>query len=319
MTDIFASVDLGGTKIACALATAQGQILVQKTAPTHAHDGPAAVLMRIAALVNDLASEVGQRPASLGMGVPGLADIETGDVLFLPNLPTQWRGVPAASTLQPLIGCPIYLLNDVRLATLGELVFGHGRTEGNLIFFAVGTGIGGGFTIDGKLFLGPMGASAEFGHMTVVPDGPACSCGSQGCLETYAGGPAITAQGVRLLLAGQTTRLYEIVGGNPAAVTPREMARAAAEGDEGVRTVLVRAAEYLGIGVANVVSVLHPGLVVLGGGVAEIGDLLFDTVRATIRRRVGAFPTGDIDVVPSQLGVNAGLLGGIALAARIGV
>lgn len=319
MTDIFASVDLGGTKIACALATAQGQILVQKTAPTHAHDGPAAVLMRIAALVNDLASEVGQRPASLGMGVPGLADIETGDVLFLPNLPTQWRGVSAASTLQPLIGCPIYLLNDVRLATLGELVFGHGRTEGNLIFFAVGTGIGGGFTIDGKLFLGPMGASAEFGHMTVVPDGPACSCGSQGCLETYAGGPAITAQGVRLLLAGQTTRLYEIVGGNPAAVTPREMARAAAEGDEGVRTVLVRAAEYLGIGVANVVSVLHPGLVVLGGGVAEIGDLLFDTVRATIRRRVGAFPTGDIDVVPSQLGVNAGLLGGIALAARIGV
>lgn len=319
MPELFASVDLGGTKIACALATAQGQIVAQKTAPTHAHGGPVAVLERIAGLVNDLASEAGQRPAALGMGVPGLADIARGDVLFLPNLPTQWRGVPARSTLEPAIGCPIYLLNDVRLATLGELVYGHGRTEGNLIFFAVGTGIGGGFTLDGKLFLGPMGASAEFGHMTVVPDGPACSCGSQGCLEIYAGGPAITAQGVRLLLAGQTTRLYELVDGNPATVTPREMARAAAEGDEGVRTVLVRAAEYLGIGVANVISVLHPRLVVLGGGVAEIGDLLFDTVRATIRRRVGAFPTDDIGVVPSQLGVNAGLLGGIALAARIGV
>lgn len=211
----------------------------------------------------------------------------------------QWREAPARSYLAPRIGCPVYLLNDVRMATLGELLFGHGRSEGNLACFALGTGIGGGFAVDGRLHLGPMGASAEFGHMTVAPDSPHCSCGSRGCLETYAGGPAIAAQGVRLLLAGQTTQLHELVAGDPGRVTPRKMAQAAAEGDEAVHTVLVRAAEYLGIGVANVILVLHPQLVVLGGSVDEIGPLLFDTVRATVKQR-------------------AGLLGGVALAMKRG-
>jgi glucokinase len=251
------------------------------------------------------------------MGVPGLADLDAGVVKFLPNLPTQWRDVPARGYLEPRIGCPVFLLNDVRMATLGELAFGHGRDEGNLAFFALGTGIGGGFAVDGRLHLGPMGASGEFGHMTVVPDGPPCSCGSRGCLETYASGPAIAGQGVRLLLAGQTTRLHELVGGDPGRVTPREMAQAA-EGDASVRAVLVQAAEYLGIGVANVILVLHPRLVVLGGSVAEIGPLLFDTVRATVKQRVGMFPPDDIRIERSQLGNRAGLLGGIALAMKRG-
>jgi glucokinase len=314
----YASIDLGGTKIAGALATDEGQVLAEHMIPTHSHQGPAAVLARVAELFDALAAEAGQRPAALGMGVPGLADLDAGVVKFLPNLPTQWRDVPARSYLAPRIGCPVYLLNDVRMATLGELVFGHGRSEGNLAFFALGTGIGGGFAVDGRLHLGPMGASAEFGHMTVVPDGPQCSCGSRGCLETYAGGPAIAAQGVRLLLAGQTTRLHELVEGDPGRVTPREMAQAAAEGDEAVRAVLVRAAEYLGIGVANVILVLHPQLVVLGGSVAEIGPLLFDTVRATVKQRVGMFPPDHIRIERSLLGSKAGLWGGVALAMKNG-
>ena len=321
---VYASIDLGGTKIAGALATEDGQVLAQRIIATESHAGPPAVLARIARLIEDLAAEVGVRPLALGMGVPGLADLEEGVVKFLPNLPTQWRDVPAGTYLAQALNCGVRLLNDVRMATLGELVFGYGgggagRMQGAMVFYALGTGIGGGLAIDGRLYLGPFGASAEVGHMTVVPDGPACSCGSRGCLEIYAAGPAITGQGVRLLLAGQTTCLYDLVEGRPERVNPAVMARAAALGDEGVRAVLVQAAEYLGISVANAILMVHPRLVVLGGSVAEIGPLLFDTVRAVVDWRVGMFSAADVAILPSKLGNRAGLLGGIALAAGVGI
>jgi glucokinase len=323
--EVYASIDLGGTKIAGALATADGQVLAQRVIATESHAGPLAVLARIAGLIKELAAEGGARPLALGMGIPGLADLEQGVVKFLPNLPTQWREVPAGDYLTEALECPVRLLNDVRMATLGELVYGHGQAaaeqmrQGAMVFYALGTGIGGGLAIDGRLYLGPMGASAEFGHMTVVPDGAVCSCGSRGCLEIYAGGPAITGQGVRLLLAGQTTCLYDLVEGRPERVNPAVMAQAAAMGDERVRAVLVQAAEYLGISVANTILLVHPHLVVLGGSVAEIGPLLFDTVRATVAWRVGMFSAEDIAIVPSHLGNRAGLWGGIALAAGIGI
>jgi glucokinase len=315
---LYASVDLGGTKIACALATASGEILVEEQIPTGSHEGPEAVLDRIARLVNDLAVKVGARPAALGMGVPGLVDIKTGVTKFLPNLPTQWREVPVADSLAPQIGCEVYLLNDVRTATLGELTFGHGRTANTMAFFALGTGIGGGIVVDGQLRLGPLGAAGELGHQTILPDGPRCGCGNLGCLETLASGPAITAQGTWLMASGRAPRLHELVKGEPGRVTPREMTQAAELGDEAVREALVRAAAYLGIGIANVVTILHPDLVVLGGGTAEIGALLFDTVRKTVRNRVGMFPTDDLRIERSMLGARAGTLGGVALALKGG-
>ncbi len=319
MTEIYASVDLGGTKIACAFAAADGTVLGEKVIPTHSHEGPAVVLERIAGLVQELIDQTGQRPAALGMGVPGLADLKNGVIRFLPNLPTNWRDVPVRTRLSPEIGCPVYLLNDVRMATLGELTFGHGRKVSTMAFFALGTGIGGGVVVEGQLRLGPLGAAGELGHQTIIPNGPRCGCGNTGCLETLASGPAITAAGIRLLLSGQASHLYTLVDGNPARVTPKEMAAAAAAGDEAVGEVLVQAAEYLGIGIANVVLMLHPELVVLGGSVVDIGPLLFDTLRETVHRRVGMFPTDDVRIEPSLLGNKAGLLGGIALALKGGL
>jgi glucokinase len=319
MSDIYASIDLGGTKIACVFATDGGKILAEKTVLTRSHEGPPAVMARIAELVNDMAATVGQRPSAAGMGVPGLADLAAGATRFLPNLPTQWRGVPVREVLAPQIGCPVYLLNDVRMATLGELTYGHGRSANTMAFFALGTGIGGGVVIDGRLRLGPLGAAGELGHQTIVPDGPTCGCGNRGCLETLASGPAITAQGVWLLASGRAPRLHELVRGDPGGITPREMALAATAGDEAVAEALTRAAKYIGIGVANVVTVLHPDLVILGGGVAEIGPLLFEVVRATVRRRVGMFPVDDLRIEKSLLGDKAGALGGIALAVKKGI
>ena len=320
MSDIYASVDLGGTNIKVALAGADGMIVCQDSAPTEPYEGPDAVLGRIAGLVNRLAADAGARPVALGMAVPGLADLKNGITIFLPNLPTQWRDVAVRDKLSPRVSCPVYLLNDVRTATLGELTFGHGRDLSNatMAFFALGTGIGGGVAIDGKMRLGPLGAAGELGHQTVVADGPRCGCGNIGCLEAVASGPAITAEGVRLMLSGQAPRLFELADGEPSKVTTKEMAEAAAE-DEPVKGAIVRAAQFLGIGVANVITILHPDLVVLGGGVAAIGDLLFDTVRQTVRSRVGMLPTDDIEIKPSLLGDRAGALGGIALAMKEGL
>jgi glucokinase len=319
MTELFATVDLGGTKIACALATGDGQLVFARTIPTHSHEGAEAVLDRIGGLINELAAEARGKPTALGMGVPGLADLPSGTVRFLPNLPGNWRDVPVRAHLSPMIGCPVYLLNDVRLATLGELVYGHGRQVTAMAFLAIGTGIGGGVAINGKLLLGELGAAGEIGHQTIVPNGPRCGCGNYGCMETLASGPAITAAGVRLLLSGQTTELHRLVKGDPARITPKEMARAAEAGDTAVREVLVQAITYLGIGIANVVSILHPQLVVLGGSVADIGPILFQTLRRVVPERVGMFPADDVRIEPSQLGNQAGLLGGIALARKGGL
>jgi glucokinase len=238
---------------------------------------------------------------------------------FLPNLPTHWRDVAVRDILSPQVECPVFLLNDVRTATLGELTFGHGRTANTMVFFALGTGIGGGVAIDGKLRLGPLGAAGELGHHTVLPDGPLCGCGNHGCVEAVASGPAITAEGVRLMLIGQAPRLHDIVQGDVSLVSPRTMAEAAEAGEDAIREAIVRAAQYLGIAVSNVVVTLHPDLIVLGGGVAGIGSLLFDTVWEAMQSRVRMFPVDDIRIEPSMLGERAGMLGGVALAMKRGL
>jgi glucokinase len=318
MDPLFGSVDLGGTNTVCALATAAGEVAAECALPTEPYQGPAAVLDRIAAALEALARQTGAAPAAIGMGMPGLVDRARGVTLFLPNLPTQWRGVDAAARISSRLSCPVYLLNDVRAATLGELVYGRGRGAATMLFFAIGTGVGGGVVVDGRLRLGPLGAAGEMGHQTIVPDGRRCGCGSRGCLETLASGPAITAEGVWLMLAGRAPRLYEICAGNPAAVTPRRIAEAALAGDDAVREAIDRIAVYLSIAISNVVQALHPDLVVIGGGVSGMGPALLEPVRRDLHSRIGIFPADNLPIETSALGDRAGLYGGVALAARAG-
>ena len=319
MNNVYAGIDLGGTMLKGVITDATGAVLGKKSVPTESHTGPSGVLTRISMLVDELATAAKQKPAALGMGVPGLADLQHGVTKFLPNLPTQWRDVPVRDILMPKLGCPVYLLNDVRAATLGELTFGHGKTANTMLFFAIGTGIGGGVVVDGKLRLGPLGAAGEMGHVTILPDGPSCGCGNRGCLEALASASAMAAEGVRLLLSGQAPKLYEIVAGDAGKVTTKTMVAAVKSGDDKVTEALVRAAEYLGIGISQVVTALHPDLIVIGGGAAGIGDLLFTTVRRVLRERVRMFPTDDIRLEPSLLGDEAGVMGAIALAKQGGL
>ena len=315
MKELFASVDLGGTKIAAAIAGSDGEILSEGRIATNSQDGPGAVLLRIAGLLSELSSGLGAPPLAIGMGVPGLVDVNRGVTRFLPNLPTQWRGVAVGEALSAKLGCPVYLLNDARMATFGEFTFGRGKQADSMIFLTIGTGIGGGIVIDGQLRLGPLGAAGELGHQTLQRDGPLCGCGNRGCLEALASGPALVGEGVRLLQSGLAPLLFEMVSGNAALVTPKEMGAAARAGDNAVGEAIARMAAWLGIGIANMVTALHPEIVVLGGSVAALDALLLEPVRATVAERVRMFPVHDLCIERSLLGDKAGLLGGIALAA----
>ncbi len=318
MGEVYAGVDLGGTTINAVVTDLAGQVLASRSIATRSHDGPDTVIGRIAELVQTLLSSSGTAAddlRGLGMGVPGLVDRHAGTTKFLPNLPTQWRDVPVVAMLRDHLRCPVRLLNDVRTATLGELRFGHGKdwADVTMAFFSLGTGVGGGVVIDGQLRLGPLGSAGEIGHQTIVPDGAKCGCGNRGCLETLASGPAIAAEGIKLMRMGLAPRLHEIVDGIADRVTPGEMAEAAEE-DSHVHDALVRAATFIGIAAANVVTTLHPDLVVLGGGVAELGKWLTDTVSQVVTQRVGMFPTDNVQVVQSKLGAQAGVMGAIVLA-----
>lgn len=319
MKPYYASLDLGGTNMHAAIADAEGGVIAEGKEPTLSYQGPAAVMQRMAALVKRLAQECGQKPEALGIGVPGLLDLDSGRTLFFPNMPTQWREVPVRETMESLVQCPVRLLNDARMATLGELVFGHGRTVRDMIFFTLGTGVGGGVVIDGKLRLGSLGAAGELGHQTMIPDGLACSCGNRGCLETLASGPALAGEGVRLLLSGNAPVLHDICGGDISRITPKTMAEAVTRGEPLVLAAIERMAGWIGIAAANMVTALHPQLVVLGGGVSELGELLLKPVLETIHQRVGMFPTHEVRVEQSLLRDRAGLLGGIALAMQRGI
>jgi glucokinase len=311
---MFASVDIGAAMTACGVASGAGQMVAERSIPTLSHEGPDAVLNRVAATVNELAAGAGQKPLAMGVGVPGLADFHRGRSLFLPNLPTQWRDFPVADRLAARVGCPVFLLNDARMAALGELWFGHGRNARTMVVFMLGTGIGGGVVIERKLRLGAIGAAGEIGHQTILPEGPLCGCGNRGCLETLASAPALVGEGTRLMKSGHAPKLYDMVRGDADGITPRLMGQAAAAGDSSVREAIVRAARYLGIGVSNVIAVLYPELVVLGGEVAGIGPLLIETVRREVRERVRLFPVDNVRIESSALEDQAGLWGGVALA-----
>jgi glucokinase len=316
---LFAGIDLGGTNFVAAIGDAEGLLVAEEKQATDGHEGPEGVLHRIAATIERLSARAGRLPSAIGFGAPGLVDVDSGQTRFLPNLPTQWRGVPVAAILSARIGCPVHLLNDARAATLGESMFGHGRDVQTMVLFTLGTGVGGGVVIDGRLRLGPLGAAGEIGHICVQPDGLMCGCGCRGCLETIASGPALTAEGVRLVASGNAPILHQMCGGDTARVSPEALGAAARAGDAGAKAVLDRAGELLGLAASAVVLALHPELIVLGGGVASLDELLIVPMRRSLDAHVRMFPSDGVRIARSQLGDRAGVYGGLAAAVRGGV
>ena len=309
-----AGVDLGGTKIRTALAGAGGQVLAETEVPTEAAGGVRHVVERVLYTLELVQREAGverRQLAALGVGVPGPLDPASGVVYTAPNL--GWQDVPVRTILEEKTGIPVYLENDADLAALGEYAWGAGRGAENMVYVTVSTGIGGGLILNGRLYRGSLGGAGEIGHTVVLPDGPPCRCGKRGCTEALASGTAIARRAVELVEGGFGRGILAAAGGRVEGITAAAVAAAAAAGDGEALFLMKEAARYLGVALANVIVLLSPSLVVLGGGVMQAGEFFYEEICRQVRRGVIG-PAARARVVPAATGGRAGVLGAVYLA-----
>jgi glucokinase len=320
---LFIGIDLGGTKIVGAVWDAETlTILEQRTIPTRARLGPDVVLERIAELVRELGAQVGMetsRIPGVGVGVPASFDPEQGVISLIPNLPGDWYGKPVVAILRRLLGCPVYLINDARAFTLAEAMIGAGKGAVSCVGITLGTGIGGGIAINGRVYLGGAGAAGEFGHHTIDMYGTPDGSGNPGAWEGLASGPSIAAMGMKAVAQGITTRIGELVDYDLNQITPEVIARAAEMGDAVAQKILQTAGFYLGTGIANIVTILAPERVVIGGGVARLGDWIMTPIHEALKLRVHTLPLDRLQIVPAALGDAAGVIGAAIWASQQGI
>lgn len=309
---IAAGVDLGGTKILSLVATEDGAVLGEDRRLTLVAEGAEAVIGRVEASARAAIEAAGLRPDALvGIGVssPGPVDTRAGIVTHAPNV--GLHQVPLAHLLRDAFGVPVLLENDAAAAAYGEFRFGAGRGYRHLLYVTLSTGIGGGIIIDGQVYRGASGAAGEVGHLILDENGPRCNCGNRGCLEAFASGVAIAREARRAIDAGRSSVLAEIVGENE---PDAERVRAAAErGDPVAREIIARAGHYLGLGLAGLLNVLDPEVLILGGGLLGLGDAYLGP--ALQAARAGAFEqiVRDVTITQVKLGERAGALGAAAL------
>ena len=241
-------------------------------------------------------------------------------VIEAPNL--KWKDLPIVALLEKEFNLPVVLENDANAAAYGEYVYGAAKGRKDLVYLTVSTGIGGGIIVNGELVYGRNYSAGEVGHMVVLPDGPPCGCGRRGCVEALASGSAIAREAKALLLkegqggSGRTGLLWEMTGGDPERLTAKEVGKAAAQGDPLALSVLEKAFRYLGIALGNLVNLLNPEIIVIGGGVAAMGPLLFRPAIQAMEATAFAHMCRDLPVVPALLGGEAGTRGMVALACR---
>jgi len=310
------AIDLGGTKIIAAIVSSQGQVMAREYYPTLAGEGPQSVIDRILSAIDQLLRvrniDLFQLD-SISIASAGAIDLDQGLVTSSPNLP-GWYDIPLRDIVNRKYRVNTFLINDASAAALGEYNFGAGKGVNNLIYLTVSTGIGGGIIINGELYLGPSGSAGEIGHMTIDINGPRCSCGNIGCLETLASGTAVAGEAIRRIGQGEESSLTEMVEGKIENITAEKVGVAAQGGDSLALDVISEAATYLGVGMVNLVNIFNPEMIIVGGGVAQIGDLLLDPVRQMVKERAFQLSAQAVRIVPAQLGDNAGLLGAAVFA-----
>lgn len=291
LTSRHLGLDLGGTYVKWVVlesAPDGARTVATGKAVTNANGGPDAVVDQLAELGRAAAASVGT-VATVGVGVPGLHDPATGRTRFLPNIPGDWAGVPIVDRVRATVGLPTVLINDARAFALAELRLGAGRGARSLLGITLGTGVGGGVVLDGRLHFGHDGTAGEIGHQTILPDGPLCGCGNYGCLEALCRASAIAAA------CGCAT-------------VEEAVARARAT-DDRARAGLERVGRYLGIGIGNAVVLFTPDVVVIGGGTAAAGDLLLGPITMELRKRIHVTNVDQVRVVLTELGPWAGAIG----------
>lgn len=314
MKDLVIAVDLGGTQMRVAALDSAYQILARHSEPTEVEEGVDAVVDRLIACVRRIGDTAGwQRISGVGVSSPGPLDPWRGVIHWAPNLP-GWQDVPLSDLLSEAVGCPVWMGNDGNLAALAEQRHGAGKGQLDLVYITVSTGIGGGIVSNGQLVLGHGGLGGEVGHMTVQADGPRCNCGNVGCLETLASGPAIARQAQELVALGARTHIADLVDGERERITAKVVHEAARQGDAVAVDLFRKAGMYVGVGIVNLMYLVNPGMIVVGGGVAKAGDLLFVPMQATIQQRIHKVYWEECPVLPAALGDDVCLIGAAILA-----
>ncbi len=317
-TSYILGVDLGGTNIVVGAMPSDGRSMhAVRTEPTRAEDGADGVTARIARMVEATIAETMAETgvtradfAGVGIGAPGPLDRETGVVLITPNL--GWTNYPLRDRISDAVGLPAALDNDANCATLGEWWIGAARGAQHAIGLTIGTGIGGGLILNGALYHGASGIAGELGHTSIDANGRRCKCGSYGCLEAYASGPAIAVRAREALDGGESSLLPSLVDGDLDRITAQTVYDAAERGDQLALGVVRATAGFLGTGIANLLNIFNPEVVVIAGGVTQAGDALFEPLRAEVRRRAFKPAVAVCRIVPGELPGTAGVAGAVA-------
>jgi glucokinase len=304
-----AGIDIGGTKIALALAAPDGTVIDKTRFPTRVADGPRAILERAFGEIEKMLDAHGARVAAVGVGCGGPLDRQRGLILSPPNLP-GWDEFPVVALLEERFGVPVRLDNDANAAALGEHRHGAGRGLKHLVYITISTGIGGGVIVSNRLVHGVYDGAGEVGHMTVLPDGPLCGCGGRGCLEALCSGTAIARRARERLNAGEESYLSSLELGE---LTSQAVASAARAGDAMASKVWYDTIRYLSVGVANIFHALAPEAVIIGGGVSTAGEQLFEPLREQVRARVRMLPPDKINILQAELGGDSGIHGAVIL------
>jgi glucokinase len=312
-------VDLGGTNIVVGLLPVEGgEVLGLRMLPTDSQRGPKFVVDRIVGMVEDAIADVlrdhgGTRDelAGVGIGSPGPLDRKAGMVINTPNL--GWRNFPLRDLIANAVRLPATLDNDANCATYGEWWLGAGRGVDTLVGLTLGTGIGGGIVLDGQIYHGCSDVAGEIGHMTIDSTGRRCKCGNYGCLEAYASGPAIALRAMEGIEAGVETILTEMVGGKLEDITAATVYEGVVAGDDYANEVMKDTAKFLGAGIANIINILNPQMVVIAGGVTRAGEHLFVPLRAEVRRRAFRSAEERCSIVSGVLPGTAGVVGAAAV------
>lgn len=307
--DKIIGIDIGGTKIAIGRADIKGNLEDSVRFPTNTSRGYKAIVEEIIEKTSRLFE--GYPIKAIGIGCGGPLDSKKGRVLSPPNLP-GWDDVPLVDDIRNVFNVPVYLENDANAAALGEFHFGAGKDVSNMVYMTLSTGIGGGIILNNKLVHGVRDSGGEVGHQTILPDGPLCNCGNRGCLEALSSGTGITKIFKEKLASGKNSIVTQWIK-NLDEIDAKIIADAAKSGDPLAKEVWDSAIYYLGIGVANIVTIVSPEMVVLGGSLTKYGEALFTEVRRIVKERAKLVPVDDIKIVPAQLGDDVGILGAVAV------
>ncbi len=326
-------IDIGGTNTKIGVVDTQGRVVARRRMATQARRGPLKSLARIGEKVKQLAAK--RKVRSLGVGIAGMVDTASGVVRVPPNLP-GWHGFAVGDFLESETGLPTRCTNDVNAVTLGEWLHGAGQGCDNIFCLTLGTGVGGGAVVAGKLLLGANDAAAELGHTVIFGNGLPCRCGGRGCLERYVGSDYIVqrarqrvrAQKKRVRSHRKQTAMFgatgeklsvlaDYVGRGAKRLTVLEVGRAVRAGDELALELVEEVGEYLGLALVNVVALLDPERIVIGGGVSGLGQPLLNSARRTVLRRGQIFSGRRLEIVLSRLGTDAGVIGASRLASRL--